>query len=290
MPTTPDNGDSTLRALYRSRSPEPPAALDDAIRAAAREAIATGEAARADRSADEFVSRPTRWRLPLWAGAAAAVGFAAVLLPGVLRQPEELDGSVRRQRASEVERIDPMTTATAREPGKPLEPAPSTPPLTVATRARADQQAASRRMGAPGPRAAGEEGDGAPEDIAAAVARDLNAADDADRLTFSLADAAPTRVLRFQGRFRPDSDAEEAITVTITAEAVIIAADWSAPAPCAGRLVVPHTATQVAVEPNPAQPAPVALRIVESDGSDSTVSCTTSGWFVERHLAADADR
>ena len=130
--------DDELRALYRSERPEPPAALDDAIRRAAREEPEAAEAAPAPRG--------RRWLGP-GLGAAAGVLLAVLVVPLALREEQELQDPVPSRHAPSAPLSDAEAVHPVQEPFSVAADAEA-PPAAVA-RKRASSQDALEAMDPP---------------------------------------------------------------------------------------------------------------------------------------------
>jgi hypothetical protein len=149
--TDPDLRDPNLDRAYRETPrDEPPAALDERIRAAARRAVSTKpqslEREAADRARRSWTSR---WRVPL--SVAATLVIAATLT--VMVQEEE-----RRPRDDAGRPAAPAAVVPAQEAERPAPPASSTPDVARSAPAPAaprstepDTAAGARASGAPAP-------------------------------------------------------------------------------------------------------------------------------------------
>jgi hypothetical protein len=130
--------DDDLRALYRSERPEPPAALDDAIRRAAREELEGADAPPA----------PVRHRwLGPGLGAAAGVLLAALVVPLALREEQAPEPAPSRY-APSAPLSDPETIRPVQESFSVAEDAEA-PPTEVARKGASSQDAGEARNRAP---------------------------------------------------------------------------------------------------------------------------------------------
>jgi hypothetical protein len=281
MPTTSDHdaphGDDDIREIYRAHRPEPPAAIDEAIREAAHREAAQRAAVQSRHPGGTgrggfaaVVARP----LPLWTGLAASIAIAGLVLlprPAAPPPPPMMDG---------------LSTDSA--PDAPLAGAGRGAPAGLAAEGgvpagRMGREAASARPPAQSEAAAPAPGDSA----TAARPRAESEGRIVDALvaqpTDGAADAGTAADPAVEATVPRHRDAGAAAIVSLTSEHLEVREGWPRWAACRTRVELPAAAEGDEV--------PEILEIDRAAGGDMivlrqrsviiTLRCTEQGWVTD---------
>jgi hypothetical protein len=245
--------DDDLRALYRSASPEPPAALDDAIRRAARAELEGADA--------PVARRRSRWLGP-GLGAAAGVLLAVVVLPLALREEQVPLESVPSRFAPSAPLSDPETIVPIREA------------VRIDEEAETEARSNARKAAPPAP----EAGDApAAQRPAAGAARALRAEPPAPAGSAPPeAEFAPAAELSL----RMAAPAPDLLVVLEQSGSVLrVRAGWPRHGACTTAIDVGLPVAGLAIEllGGTADGSGEGLRILAPDGP-LVVRCTAQGW------------
>ncbi|MEM9383466.1 MAG: hypothetical protein AAGA68_00265 [Pseudomonadota bacterium] len=257
-----DDAERALLARYHARPPaQPPAALDVAIRAAARKAVVTGS--ERDHGQSPTSAGGNASPSP-WMALAAAVAMAALVLPGLLREPDAGVVALKAESTSE------SAVASSRPAPLALGGALLADQEAQSTAQPAPQQAAERPRRARASDAREQSGqetvpalaqalsdaaiaDRDDDDLVAYALNGLGESDAAlgdapDQMTLwvapvpSLEDRSSSGLApdvsqvvtelvtqhRLEGRFRPEAVTSDQLNVTLLESLVLIQGDWAA--------------------------------------------------------------
>ncbi len=276
-----------MLARYHAQQPQPPAALDDAIRAAARESVESTTRARA--RTDGQQARRSGSSTSPWFGLAAVLTMVALVLPGLLREPQ-------LPPPASVEAMAQFELAEGAEDAA-LAPAPPQADLT-ASRKRVLQARDVPLALAP---SAQRPGGGRPGEavtmqapasttpvFASSAPMAMEVPPRGGGVSAAGSDVAAQLIpqQRLQARFRPTIETPETVSVTLLDTMVVIEGDWPAREDelCEPLLALdryPGESTRASVERIAAGPAEafVFLRL-ESLARVRLVHCTQTGWIV----------
>lgn len=282
-----DDAEHALLARYHAQAPAPPpAALDAQIRAAAHEAVASAGGQRDDAqppASGEGYARPSPW-----IALAAAVAMVAVVLPGLLNEPDTgvpvLEGGMDEAEVATVQSAPaPLALGGATVVEQDAAPAEMEVPRVTAKSYSLRARNESDAIAIDGPLevfARRERvGTGAVREERQALAPASGAADE----------QAPAMELvthhRLEGRFRPDAVTPDQLNVTLLESLVLIQGDWAPEeAACEPLLTLERRrgeSARVSVEHIAGSSADdfVFLRL-ESSSRVRLVHCTAQGWVI----------
>jgi hypothetical protein len=247
--------DDDLRALYRSERPEPPAALDDAIRRAAREELEGADA--------PVARRRSRWLGP-GLGAAAGVLLAVVVLPLALREEQAPIDAVPSRYAPSAPLSDPEAIRPVQES------------FSAAEEAEAEPRSPARKAAPPPPDALSDQATEAP---AAGASRSLRVEPPAPEPAVQPgADLAPLAELHLR---MAEPVPEMPVVLGRSGSVIRLRAGWPRHDACTTTVDAHLPLDDLEIEPlgGTADGTGEGLRILAPDGP-LVLRCTERGWSV----------